>query len=100
MALVRVSSGKADPRPALEGSLWSPPLFPLFLTLYPFPSNGAIGHLYMNIYIYIFFSFFFLKKMGGSFLFPGGRLCAIVIQISAVSQKEERAVVILSLTMV
>lgn len=63
--MVLVSSGKADPRPALEDSLWSPPLFPLFSTLYPFPSNGAIGHL-------------FFWKWVGYFVF-GERLCAIDI---------------------
>lgn len=59
----RVSSGKADPRPALEGSL-CPLLFPRFLTLYPFPSNGAIGHL-----------FYFIFEKGWVILFSG--LCAI-----------------------
>lgn len=59
MDLVKVSSGKVDPRPALEGSLWSP-LFAV-LTLYPFLSNGAIKkenkkiyiHIYEAVYIYL-----------------------------------------------
>lgn len=52
MDLVKVSSGKVDPRPALEGSLWSP-LFAV-LTLYPFLSNGAIEKENKKIYIYIY----------------------------------------------
>lgn len=51
-----------------------PLLFPLLLTLYPFPSNGAIGHL-----------FYFLEK-GWVVLFLG--LCAID-PLQSVSGKNE-----------
>lgn len=64
MDLVKVSSGKVDPRPALEGSLWSP-LFAL-LTLYPFLSNGAIENIYVG--------------NGQSYFVLLERLCAIGIK--------------------